>query len=273
MSIACVRYAPMSVQAGAMAPSTTALDEGIVTPEAVLLELPAAGVGSRLLAGLVDASVLAGGWILALTIMVPLLGDDGSGFAIAVAVTLFVALLVYPVVIQLVMRGRTVGKAALGLRAVTTEGAPIQLRHAVLRTMGGLVDHLIPPGGIAGVLFVLGTRRSQSVGDLFAGTIVIREPPRYIVPTAWWFPVPPGYGPYAEAIDPSPLTDAHYGLVREFLLRTGTLAPAARAALGAQLADSIAEVLRVRRDPRVHPEAYLLCVVSRYQQRNFTARR
>ena len=73
---------------------TAALDEGIVTPEAVLLELPTAGVGSRLLAGLVDASVLAGGWILALTIMVPLLGEDGSGFAIAVAVTLFVALLV-----------------------------------------------------------------------------------------------------------------------------------------------------------------------------------
>lgn len=258
-----------------MTDTSTALDEGIVTPEAVLLELPAAGIGSRLLAGLIDAAVLVGGMMLALMIAVPVFGgdDDGAGFAIVLAIVVFAALLVYPVGIQLLMRGRTVGKAALGLRAVTTEGAPIQLRHALLRTMGGLVDHLIPPGGISGMLFVLGTRRSQSVGDLFAGTIVIREPPRYITPTAWWFPVPPGYGQYAEAIDPSPLTDAHYGLIREFLLRTSSLTPAARASLGAQIADQLAEVLRVRRDPRVHPEAYLLCVASRYQQRNAAASR
>jgi hypothetical protein len=169
------------------------------------------------------------------------------------------------------MRGRTVGKAALGLRAVTVEGAPIQFRHALLRTMGGLVDHFIPPGGITGVLFVLGTKRSQSVGDLFAGTIVVREPPRYIVPTAWWFPVPPGYGAYAEAIDPTAMTDAHYGLVREFLLRTRTLGPAARAEIGAQIADAMARVVGVQRDPRVHPEAFLLCVAARYQQRNLGA--
>jgi len=261
----------MSVQAGAAIPAP-ALDEGIVTPEAVLLELPTAGVGSRLLAGLIDAGVLAGGWLVAVVMAAAAFGgSESTGFDIAVAVTLFAGLLVYPVVIQLLMRGRTVGKAALGLRAVTTDGAPIRLRHALLRTMGGLVDHLIPPGGIAGVLFVLGTRRSQSVGDLFAGTIVIREPPRYLTPTAWWFAVPPGYGAYAEAIDPSPLTDAHYGLVREFLLRASTLTPTARAALGAQIADSLATVLRVRRDPRVHPEAYLLCVAARYQQRNLAS--
>lgn len=271
MSIGCLTYAPMSVQAGAATPGLT-LDDGIVTPEAVLLELPAAGVASRLLAGLIDAGVLAGGWLIALMIVaVATGGGEGAGFDIAVAVTLFGGLLVYPVVIQLLMRGRTVGKAALGLRAVTTEGAPIQLRHALLRTMGGLVDHLIPPGGIAGVLFVLGTRRSQSVGDLFAGTIVIREPPRYIAPTAWWFTVPAGYEAYAEAIDPSPLTDAHYGLVREFLLRARSLTPTARAALGAQIADSLAAVVHVPRDPRVHPEAYLLCVAARYQQRNLAA--
>lgn len=261
----------MNVAAGA-GPATTALTEGIVTPEAVLLELPAAGVGSRLLAGLIDAAVLVGGWMVVAIALVPFssgLGD--TAISIIFAITLFAALLVYPVVIQLLMRGRTVGKAALGLRAVTVEGAPIQFRHALLRSMGGLVDHLIPPGGITGVLFVLGTRRSQSVGDLFAGTIVVREPPRYVVPTAWWFPVPPGYGPYAEAIDPTAVTTAHYGLVREFLLRARTLGPAARAEIGAQIADSMAAVVGVRRDPRVHPEAFLLCVASRYQQRNLGA--
>ena len=151
---------------------------------------------------------------------------------------------------------------------MTTEGAPIRFRHALLRTMGGLVDHLIPPGGITGVLFVLGTRRSQSVGDLLAGTIVIREPPRYLHPTAWWFSAPPGYERYAEQIDPSPMTDAHYNLVREFLLRVGSLTPSARAGLGAQIADSLAAVVGFGRDPRVHPEAYLLCVAARYQRRN-----
>ncbi len=264
----------MSAQAAALSPGTSALTEGIVTPEAVLIELPAAGVGSRLLAGLLDAVVVVTGWVLIVSILAASLSGAGDGTAqIFVALSLFVALLVYPVVVQLLMKGRTVGKAAFGLRAVTTEGAPIVFRHALLRTMGGLVDHLIPPGGITGVLFVLGTPRSQSVGDLFAGTIVVREPPRYLHPTAWWFSVPPGYERYAEAIDPSPLTDAHYNLVREFLLRVRTLTPAARARLGADIADSLAAVVGVGRDPRVHPEAYLLCVASRYQRRNLSGPR
>jgi uncharacterized RDD family membrane protein YckC len=53
-------------------------------------------------------------------------------------------------------RGRTIGKRALGLRAVTVEGTPITFRHAALRMMGGLVDRLVPPAGITGALFVWG---------------------------------------------------------------------------------------------------------------------
>lgn len=244
------------------------LVEGIVTPEAVLLELATAGVGSRLLAGLIDGAIVVGGLTIVLAVLTPALGDSDAAMTIAAVLLLFCALLVFPVIVQLIMRGRTVGKAALGLRAVTTEGAPIRLRHALLRTMGGLVDHIVPPGGITGVLFVAGTRRGQSVGDLLAGTIVVREPPRYLVPTAWWFPVPRGYEQYAAALDPTPMSDAQYSLVREFLLRTTRLTPVARHQIGVELADGIAATLGVRRDPRIHPEAFLLCAVSRYQRRN-----
>ncbi len=52
----------------------------------------------------------------------------------------------------------------LGLRAVTTDGAPIQLRDATLRAMGGVVDRLLPPGGVTGALFVLLTPRHQRLG-------------------------------------------------------------------------------------------------------------
>ena len=81
----------------------------------------------------------------------------------------------------------TVGKLAVGLRAYA-RGHADRFRHAVLRMMGGLVDRLIPPGGITGMLFILGTRRHQGVGDLLAGTVVIRDPARTPLPPALWFP-------------------------------------------------------------------------------------
>ena len=200
--------------------------EGIVTPEAVVLELDLAGLGSRVFAALLDLMVALGIYIVgAIAVTIGTLGADVSTQRTAQIVLLTFVLVVYPVVAQTVMRGRTVGKRAIGLRAVTLEGAPIRFRHAVLRMMGGLVGLLIPPGGITGMLFILGTRRHQGVGDLLAGTVVIRDPTRTRLPPALWFPVPWGLDGFAATIDPSAMTVEQYTVVRAFLLRNRGLAP------------------------------------------------
>lgn len=239
-----------------------------MTPEAVVLEIETAGVASRLGAALLDLAISLG-VLMVLSMVIGIVAvADGSLFQTVVLVMVFVLLLVVPVVEQVWMRGRTIGKAAFGLRAVTLDGSPIRFRHAVLRTMGGLVDRLMPPGGITGVLFVLGTARSQSVGDLLAGTIVVRVPER-LGAAAVWFPVPPGLEAFAATIDPTRITDEQYTVVRAFLLRARSLSESARMSVARDLADRVAAAVGAERPPGIHPESYLLCAMSRVQRRNF----
>ena len=245
--------------------------DGIVTPEAVVLDVETAGVASRVYAGLIDFAVQIG--ILWIGSMVLALVGAGtiSSFDMGMALLIAAVLMGYPVVSETLMRGRTVGKRALGLRAVTIEGAPIRLRHALLRMMGGLVDRYLPPLGVTGMLFVVGTARHQRVGDLLAGTIVIRDPDRTLLPPAVWFPVPPGLEAFAATIDPTAMTDEQYTVIRSFLMRNRELSVDARYSLARDLAARVAATVQHDGVDRVHPEAYLLCVVSRYQRRNFPA--
>lgn len=242
--------------------------EGIVTPEAVVLDVETAGVASRVFAGMIDlvvqvAILFAGAMVLTM------FGFVGSSTRLLVTLLMALVLMGYPLISEALMRGRTIGKRAMGLRAVTVEGAPIRLRHALLRMMGGLVDRFLPPLGVTGMLFVLGTARHQRVGDLLAGTIVIRDPDRTPLPMAVWFPVPPGCEAFAATIDPTAMTDEQYTVIRSFLMRNRELSPDARYSLAADLAQRAAATLRHTGHTKVHPEAYLLCVISRYQRRNF----
>jgi uncharacterized RDD family membrane protein YckC len=246
--------------------------DGIITPEAVVLDVETAGVASRMLAGLLDLLIQ----VAFVSFVLMLLGigrvvDSGSGLRTATAVLVAIVLMVYPVVWETLWRGRTPGKRAMGLRAVTIEGAPIRFRHAMLRMMGGLVDRLLPPLGVTGSLMVLATRRHQRVGDLLAGTVVIRDPDRTALPQAVWFPVPQGLEEFAATIDPTALTDQQYTVIRSFLMRNREFSADARHAVASDLAARAAAQLHHDRVSAVHPEAFLLCVVARYQRRNFPA--
>src|SRR5215212_8648232 len=131
----------------------------MITPEAVALEFRTANLGSRILAYLVDMVVVVAG-ILAGLFAVALIGQ-ASDVVVPdwVALTLVLVLLPawwlgYFIAFETLWRGRTLGKAALGLRVVTKEGAPVRFRHAAIRSALGLVDFLLTSGAAA-VLSVL----------------------------------------------------------------------------------------------------------------------
>jgi uncharacterized RDD family membrane protein YckC len=245
--------------------------DGIVTPDAVVLDLETAGVASRALAGMIDLVVQAAILLFGSILIGLAVGSnvDSSSTTTAILVLFASVVMGYPLLLETLTRGRTVGKQAMGLRAVTVEGAPIRFRHAMLRMMGGLVDRYLPPLGITGALFVLGTARHQRVGDLLAGTVVIRDPLRTALPAAIWFPIPPGLDDFAATIDPTRMTDEQYTVVRSFLLRVHTFEPPVRYSLAADLATRLGAVVGVDGQARVHPESFLLCAMARYQRRNF----
>jgi uncharacterized RDD family membrane protein YckC len=243
----------------------------VVTPEAVPLELESANIGSRFLAVAIDWTIQGislFGLLMGVTALIGATNAElGTGIALALFFLLtFAVLWGYPTVMETLWRGRTLGKAALGLRVVTVEGAPVRFRHAAIRATLGFVDFLLTSGGAA-VISVLLTRRSQRLGDLVAGTVVLRERTGLRAPMAVEFPVPAGLEAYAQTVDVARVTAEEYGMVRAFLLRAGDLQPPVRYDLARRVADAVAVHVQPRPPLGVPPEAFLLCIAAVYQRR------
>jgi uncharacterized RDD family membrane protein YckC len=247
------------------------VERGIVTPEAVVLEFDLAGIASRSLARALD--VLIQGALLFALILLVVTGGGGEGtvaMVVTIAGTAFVVL-GYPIVAEVAMQGRSPGKAALGIRVVTVEGAPITARHAFIRSALGLVDFILVPGGMVAVLAALLTRRNQRLGDVFAGTMVLRERSATTPPRAIWFNPPVGLEGYAHTLDVSRVTDDQFGLIRSFLLRIPDLSPEARASLSVRLATPLTAAMAHQVPRGVYADQFLQCVAAAYQRRHTPA--
>jgi uncharacterized RDD family membrane protein YckC len=228
----------------------------IATPEGIELELILAGVGSRFAATLLDIVVQLGA-IIALAIVLGPLGSNGYVVAVYL-VAVFVILFAYDIVLETWNRGRTIGKLAAGLRVVRAGGETEGFLTAAVRNFLRIVDFL-PAFYVVGVIAILATSRNQRLGDLAAGTIVVRERRRAVTPAATYFQ-PPAAAPYLEW-DVSAVSPEDVATLRQFLERRMTLSPGARAHLATDLA------ARVR--PKVvgapdgwHPESFLEGVVA-----------
>lgn len=163
---------PVSAAAGGGVPATTApLLESAPSPRL-------ASLGNRLVAQIVDGLVSLGIFVFfGMLVAIPFGGLTESGFqldgppALIAIVVVTILVLVYFTLAD--MLGATFGKLAAGIRVRTVDGGRVPPRAAVIRNLLRLVD------GIAiylvGALFVLFTKRNQRLGDLVAGTLVVRR--------------------------------------------------------------------------------------------------
>jgi uncharacterized RDD family membrane protein YckC len=247
----------------------------LVTPEAVVLSFETAGLGSRVPAALIDLAI-QGGVLLLGALGLGLFGAAADGGTADVVATVLLLLLVtgvllgYPIAFETLWRGRTPGKAALGLRVVTTEGAPVRFRHAAVRGFLGLIELWATTGALA-VLSVLLSRDNQRLGDLAAGTFVLRERSGAGRPRVAAFPPPYGLEAYTATLDVAGLSPDEYGAVRSFLLRAPSLPPPVRAGLAADLAATVAARMRHSAPPWLPPEPFLACVAAATQARSAPA--
>jgi uncharacterized RDD family membrane protein YckC len=226
----------------------------IPTPEGVELELVLAGLGSRLVAALGDF-VVKGVILLALWIVGDALGGDDGGFLVALLIVgSFLVWTGYDVAFETLASGRTPGKRAAGLRVVRLGGEPVGFLASAVRNLLRLVDSL--PGIYAvGAVCILFSRRNQRLGDLAAGTLVVREhraPLPAAAPPVTDFAAADRYA----AWDVSGVTSFELVTVRRFLERRWQLDPGARGRLGWELAERLRP--KVAGAPSdLHPEQFL----------------
>jgi uncharacterized RDD family membrane protein YckC len=242
----------------------------VVTPEAVVLDVQTSGLGSRAFARAIDG-LIQGAALLAVFVVTGIFvssTDSNLGTAGIVADLVLITAIVfgYPIIWESLWRGRTPGKAALGLRVVTRQGAPIRFRHALVRGLVGLGEVTALP--VVGVLSMLVSTNDQRLGDMAAGTIVIREraPVRMSVPVVFY--PPPGWESFVESLDVSAMTAAEYETVRSFLIRAHEMAPLPRANLAARLAGPLVARWHQPVPEGAGPELWLACAASAYQRRH-----
>lgn len=226
----------------------------IATPEGVELELALAGLGSRSVAGSVDLLLK---FVLIGAAAVALLGFSGGGGLGAAVFTAasFAIYFGYDIAFEVLGGGRTPGKRANGLRVVGENGDPVGLRRSVTRNLLRLIDG---PGTLyaLGSIVILLTARSQRLGDLAAGTLVVRErrAADRVAAAAPTLTAPAG------AFDVSAITSNELFTVRRFLERRIDLDDRARAGLAAQLAERLRP--KVVGAPAADPESFLEWLAS-----------
>ena len=239
----------------------------LVTGEAVVLELRTAGVPSRMLAALVDAAVQTALMLLGVFLVgatAQWLSPAGTGgLLIAVVVLIYLG---YPVAMETLTRGRTLGKMTLGLRVVRDDGGAIRFRHAITRGLLGFIVE--KPGatfGAAAVITAVLNPRGKRLGDLLAGTLVVQE--RVASPRADLVAMPPALAGWASSLDLSALPDDLAESARSYLGRWGSLTPHAQADLGARIANAVAAVVTPAPPAGVPPWAYLSAVLAERRRR------
>lgn len=238
-------------------------DVQVSTPESAAFSLETAGLGSRFLALLIDkviqaviASLL---YIAYFALFWPLYWEWQSRAAqeimdVVMTVLLAVVLLLYHLIFEAVTRGRTPGKWIVGLRVVKTTGVPIGFWEACLRNLVRVVDYL-PGMYFAGTITIFVSPQNRRLGDLAAGTIVVRDRREQRRPVAAsaggaaapaagsGAPSPAAAVPAAAAaVHRSSHMSLHYRdeeLIAEYLIRRQNLTPDARTELARQLADRL----------------------------------
>ncbi|MEO8335617.1 MAG: stage II sporulation protein M [bacterium] len=219
----------------------------VETPELVVLTYSVAGVGSRVLAGLTDLAICVGAFIVLIIAIASISAgsfalsfDAGASWGIAIIVLAqFTLLWGYYVLFEGLMDGQTPGKRLHHLRVVRDGGYSVTFGVSAVRNLVRMID--MQPGifYLVGISSLLVTRRGRRLGDLVAGTIVVREDVRAVPAAA---KNRRDTTEESSALQTS-LSEDEYTVLSRFVERWSTLDPLKRAALSAQLATRFAAVL------------------------------
>jgi uncharacterized membrane protein SpoIIM required for sporulation/uncharacterized RDD family membrane protein YckC len=249
-------------QATVAAPRAYALSDrqvNIETPEHVSVGYELADLGSRFTAMLIDVLIITGIeivlWLGMFAVGTLLEAGLGGGGDVAIAIALMLSFVVwwgYHVLYEGLRDGQTPGKKAMRIRVVQDGGFPVTLRAAAVRNLLKVLDIQPMPSCAVGALAMMLHPRTKRLGDMAAGTVVVRDRSGQ--------PIPEERVPDAAqaALGAPRLADPEFATLSMYVQRRAALDFNVRAQLGHVLLQRIGP--RLTQDPRrtqMATDAYL----------------
>jgi uncharacterized RDD family membrane protein YckC len=255
------------------------------TPEGVPLEAVLAGLGSRFVAYAFDFALQVAAFVLVAIGLGIGFGGSNASHTSALIVTgslvlfAFVDYFGYFIFCEMLFNGRSLGKRLAGLRVVRVSGQAVGFWSSLLRNLLRVADAL-PGMNLVGVVLIVTTTKNQRLGDLVAGTIVVRDRvtaaaagrdsfasgAHFAAPawnTTFWAPGAPTAAflpPELAHWDVSAVPGQELALAHTFLSNRAGYTPEARTRLSTDLANRIWPYVSGPTNPP-HPEQFLEMVM------------
>jgi uncharacterized RDD family membrane protein YckC len=257
----------------------------IETPERVPLHFALASIGNRFLACAVDhviQIVTIGIMIIAFTIVANYssFGDKLSNapkwvYAVLIVVV-FILIAGYFAMFEWLWRGQTPGKRWLKLRVIREDGRPITFFEAAVRNLLRNFDIMPIPFYSIGLISVFASSKDQRIGDMVAGTVVVREREAEAPAFAQVFASPVSdaalrrsFRPVAFTANVEKLGEPEIEVVETFLRRRWDLGDVPRQWMAWRVAMPLLYKLRPDYDPQTFSyEGFLEELLHRYRERH-----
>lgn len=200
----------------------------VLSGEAVAIDVQPIGFVLRAAGAIIDLLVGLGVFLLTVFLRVWLADVgvlDETTDRIALVVSIVVSFVVLPITMEVALKGRSLGKLAVGGRIVRVDGGATGFRHAFIRALLGVLEIYMTLGSVA-VLSGAFSARSQRLGDMVAGTYSQRvRTPRLVasVPV-----MPPLLEGWAQIADVARLPDRLARRISQFLQSAPRMVPGAR---------------------------------------------
>lgn len=230
----------------------------ITTSQNIELEYELGSVGDRILGSIIDGIIKTGYAIFVMATFVFGNSRVFSGLYIVFLVLLALPFVFYNLASELLLNGQSVGKKIMGIKVISLNGEQPSFSQYLNRWIFRLVDFTLS-GNMIGVIMIAATEKKQRLGDLVAGTVLVKTTPRTQINNILFQPTDAAtYSiTYPEVIN---LKDRDVQLIKEIILsvmRTGNLMLATRAQ------HKIEEILRVK-SRHNDPISFLQSILADY---------
>ena len=247
--------------------------ELMVTGEAVALEVIPATAVNRMMSGIIDYTAYSlGGLLSVLAVRALILGNGPESamaghlalYRVLISLVVLAWMVVIPLLVELLSRGRSLGRMVTGTRVVRDDGGTVRFRHCLVRALLAIVE-IWATWAVPALCASIVTKRGKRFGDMLAGTYVVRDRNRSSATPPLL--MPPELTQWAAGTDLRALPGELSLTARTFLQRASVLTPASRHRLGMELASLVQDYVSPPPPAGTHPERFLAAVLTERRNR------